>query len=321
MAKLTACLRVMHEDRPGAISASLLERLRHVASRYYGERRPRDAYSDRVTASMREASRREVLADSSPHCRRWRGGLAGWSTQGDDETRAAYRMVIDRLILDGTIGFDLPVYRYLHGLRHDAGIDNDTLSDELHGHLYLSGADLVPFLVLLSLETGIEIECCKALTVACLKNPAGGTVEIEYCKRRARGAEWRRLRVRDGSSGTPGGLVRMVMRLTEQARCRLGGDSLWCYCHHGRLVRRCRPSELRKCWRAFVERNGIVDDGGRPLKLVLARLRKTHKAEWYRRTNGQMEQFAIGHTAEVAANITRISRRSRLARGGRRRRL
>ena len=53
---------------------------------------------------------------------------------------------------------------------------------------------------------------------------------------------------------------------------------------------------------SFVDRNGIVDDGGRPLKLVLARLRKTHKAEWYRRTNGQMEQFAIGHTAEVAAN-------------------
>ena len=75
--------------------------------------------------------------------------------------------------------------------------------EELHGHLYLSGADIVPFLVLLSLETGIEIECCKALTVTCLKNPAAGTVEIDYCKRRARGAEWRRLRVRDGSSGTP----------------------------------------------------------------------------------------------------------------------
>ena len=37
----------------------------------------------------------------------------------------------------------------------------DTLIDELHGHLYLSGSDVVPFLVLLSLETGIEIECCK----------------------------------------------------------------------------------------------------------------------------------------------------------------
>jgi hypothetical protein len=301
MAKLTACLRVMHEDRPGAISASLLERLRHVASRYYGETRPRDAYSDRVTASMREASRREVLAVHHRIAVAGEAVLRDGSTQGDDETRAAYRMVIDRLILDGTIGFDLPVYRYLHGLRHDAGIDNDTLSDELHGHLYLSGADLVPFLVLLSLETGIEIECCKALTVACLKNPAGGTVEIEYCKRRARGAEWRRLRVRDGSSGTPGGLVRMVMRLTEQARCRLGGDSLWCYCHHGHLVAGVgHPSAA--VLGAFIARNAILDDDGHPPRLVLARLRKTHKAEWYRRTNGQMEQFTVGHTAEVAAN-------------------
>jgi hypothetical protein len=41
-------------------------------------------------------------------------------------------------------------------------------------------------LVLLSLETGIEIECCKGLTTNCLKNPTAGNVEIEYCKRRAR---------------------------------------------------------------------------------------------------------------------------------------
>ena len=63
---------------------------------------------------------------------------------------------------------------------------------------------------------------------------------------------------------------------------------------------RVHPSE--EVLASFVDRNDIVDDGGKPLKLVLVRLRKTHKAEWYRRTNGQMEQFAIGHTAEVAAN-------------------
>ena len=52
----------------------------------------------------------------------------------------------------------------------------------------------------------------------------------------------------------------------------------------------------------FIERNAILDDDGHKPRLILARLRKTHKAEWYRRTNGQMEQFAVGHTAEVAAN-------------------
>jgi hypothetical protein len=210
-------------------------------------------------------------------------------------------MAMQRLDRDGTISCNLPVYRYLYWLRRDAGIDKETLCDDLHGHLYLSNFDVVPFLVLLSLETGIEIECCKGLTASCLKNPSGGSVEIEYCKRRARGAEWHRLRVRDGSSGTPGGLVRMVLRITERARRQLGADNLWCYFCQGRLIAGVgHPRDAVLA--AFIDRNSILDDDGQPLKLVLARLRKTHKAEWYRRTNGQMEQFAVGHTAEVAAN-------------------
>jgi hypothetical protein len=301
MARVTTCLRVIHEEQPGTITPSLLTRLRHVASRYHGKGRPRDAYSDHEAGLLRQAARHDILAIHQRIAVSGEAVLTTGSTCGDAETRAAYRLVMDRLVLDGTISWSLPVYRYLYWLRRDAGIDNDTLIDELHGHLYLSGADIVPFLVLLSLETGIEIECCKALTIGCLKNPAAGTVEIEYCKRRARGAEWRRLRVRDGSSGTPGGLVRMVLRLTARARERLSADSLWCTFHHGRLMAGvARPRE--QVLASFVDRNGIVDDGGRLLKLVLTRLRKTHKAEWYRRTNGQMEQFAIGHTAEVAAN-------------------
>src|SRR6202021_2632344 len=137
--------------------------------------------------------------------------------------------------------------------------------------------------------------------VGCLKNPAAGTVEIEYCKRRARGAEWRRLRVRDGSSGTPGGLIRMVLRLTEPARRWVGTDSLWCYFQRGHLVGGI-AHPTAEVLGDFIGRNAILDDDGQKPKLILARLRKTHKAEWYRRTNGQMEQFAVGHTAEVAAN-------------------
>ena len=39
---------------------------------------------------------------------------------------------------------------------------------------------MVPFLVLLALETGLEIECCKALTVDCLQNASDRTVEIAF---------------------------------------------------------------------------------------------------------------------------------------------
>ncbi|MGD4944115.1 hypothetical protein QT817_22545, partial [Xanthomonas citri pv. citri] len=89
---------------------------------------------------------------------------------------------------------------------------------DLHGRRYLLAADLVPLMVLLSLDTGLEIEAIKELRADCLKNPAGGYVEIEYCKRRARGAEWKRLRVRDGASSTPGGLIRKVLQWTAPAR-------------------------------------------------------------------------------------------------------
>ncbi|MEZ5712866.1 MAG: hypothetical protein R3E11_09480 [Sphingobium sp.] len=47
-------------------------------------------------------------------------------------------------------------------------------------------------------------------------------------------------------------------------------------------------------------RHRIVDDDGKPLYLLLSRLRKTHKALWYK-TEGHMARFAVGHSREVAA--------------------
>ena len=156
-------------------------------------------------------------------------------------------------------------------------------------------------LTFLSLETGLEIECCKSLTIDCLCNPSAGTVEIAYVKRRARGAEDKRLRVRDGGIGTPGGLIRKLIEVTAGTRRFIPSDCLWVYYYSGRGQLRAgidHPHELVDRW---VERHGIVDDDGRPLHLTLSRLRKTHKALWYLKTNGHMARFAVGHSLEVAA--------------------
>jgi hypothetical protein len=83
---------------------------------------------------------------------------------------------------------------------------------------YLTAADIVPLLVLLSLETGLELECCKTLTIDCLRNASGGTVDIAYTKLRAHGAEHKTIRVRDGGSTTPGGLIRRIIALSAKAR-------------------------------------------------------------------------------------------------------
>ena len=172
---------------------------------------------------------------------------------------------------------------------------------DLHARRYLLAEDVIPFFVLLSLETGLEPECLKALTADCLRNPASGTVEIEYVKRRARGSEWKRLRVRDGASSTPGGIIRTLIELTAAARKHKPSESLWLYFRH-RSTARPHPTLLQRTARQLDRASRASSMTiGKPLRLLLSRLRKTHKALWYAKTQGDLGRFAVGHTPEVAA--------------------
>jgi hypothetical protein len=173
------------------------------------------------------------------------------------------------------------------------------LSEHLHAAHYLTAADVVPFLVLLSLETGLEIECCKTLIIDCLQNASTGTVEIAYLKRRARGAEHKTIRIRDHGSTTPGGLIRRLIELTASARRYHPSSSLWVYYRSGALSAGVRqPKETIDAW---ISRHGIEDDDGQPLRLRLSQLRKTHKALWYQKAEGHMARFAVGHSVDIAA--------------------
>jgi hypothetical protein len=139
----------------------------------------------------------------------------------------------------------------------------------------------------------------RELKVDCLKNPAKGFVDIAYFKRRAHGAEWKVLRVRDGGTTTPGGLIRLALALTARARRRMETDELWVWgCVHGLIAGVSRGNFMA---RYFMRQHNLVDDQGRALRLELSRLRKTYKAEWYAKTGGQLETFAQGHSVEVAA--------------------
>ena len=118
----------------------------------------------------------------------------------------------------------------------------------------------------------------KTLTVDCLANAHAGTVELRYLKRRAYGAEHKGMRVRDGGGGTPGGLIRRLIEVTATARTHLNDDRIWVYHNAGGLRAGIRhPTERIDAW---VAQNDIVDDDGKPLYLLLSRLRKTHKALW-----------------------------------------
>ncbi|MET7853514.1 hypothetical protein ABZT48_36145 [Streptomyces avermitilis] len=98
----------------------------------------------------------------------------------------------------------------------------------LNSHLFLTKADMVPFLSLLICQTGLEPECAKKLRTSCLVNPARGFVSIAYVKKRAHVHTHKTMRVSDGGAlHFPGGLIRLALRLTQRAREITGSDALW----------------------------------------------------------------------------------------------
>jgi hypothetical protein len=96
--------------------------------------------------------------------------------------RADVEAIIAR---QGFIVADHPALKSLYSMRMRRGLPISTLIDDLHGRHHLLARDLPALLVLLTLDTGLEPECLKALTTDCLTNPHAGTVELRYLKRRA----------------------------------------------------------------------------------------------------------------------------------------
>ncbi|MER8472808.1 hypothetical protein NKH23_25985 [Mesorhizobium sp. M1328] len=297
MSKVLNLLRLADAAEPGHLSPDASRRLMYTSDRPGVRARPRDAYGDDVAGALRNAGR----IDLTTITRRFaEADRTIDDTDPDKALAAAHEQAMAVIDAQGVIGHRHPLFKRLYTLRRESDLPNDRLIHDLHGRRHLLAADLVPLIVLVSLDTGLEIEAIKGLRADCLKNPSGGYVEIEYCKRRARGAEWKRLRVRDGGSSTPGGLIRKVLQWTAPARSRLGADTLWVHCAWGRLTP--RILSMKEAVVSWTGRHGILDEQGQPFRLNLTRLRNTHKATWYRRTGGQLDRFAVGHSVAVAAN-------------------
>ena len=297
IATIVALLRLAAELHPDLLSIETRSRLTYLGHGEGGSSRPRDAYGSGVTAALRGAARAQVtdascriaVADARP------APIPG--VDASPRLRTHHDAVVDEIMRSGQIGTRHPLYKRFINLALFWDLRRSL--ERLHAGFHLHPIDLIGFIVLLSLETGMEMECLFGLKADCLRNPSRGYVEIEYYKRRARGSEWKRLRVRDGGSGTPGGLVRLAIKLTERARTHMGTDGLWAIWTTVGL--RLPNEEVAGRVAAFVAHHDLTDDDGAPLKLRLSQLRKTQKAEWYKRTGGQLENFAIGHTIGVAA--------------------
>ncbi|MFE2495648.1 hypothetical protein [Streptomyces scopuliridis] len=177
----------------------------------------------------------------------------------------------------------------------------------VNSHLFLTKADMVPFLSLLMCQTGLEPECAKTLRTDCLVNPTRGFVSIRYVKRRAHQGTHKTMRVSNGGAlHYPGGLLRLALRLTQRAREFIETDALWVVAVDAgvRDVYLTGTTHVARDGDAWLARHRIdqmKDRGGTPVAMDTRRLRKSHKSRNYLRAGGILEDFVTGHTKAVAA--------------------
>lgn len=296
LSKMVVTFREIDANDPDRISDGLRGRLRYTSARPFEHPKPRDAYSPFVARQLRDAARTDVATI----LRRLDGNMPeSLASYSDPVLRQRVAALHEALRNRGFLPRNDKATRDLYRALYTRGLPTSSLLDDVYSRRYLTVHDLPPLLTLLSLDTGLEIECVKALKADCLSSASAGTVTLHYTKRRAHGLAQKTMRVRDGGPTTSGGLIRAIVTMTERARRFHPSDALFLFyhaCSFRDVVR--HPKSTLSNW---VARHGIVDDQGQPLKLLLSRLRKTHKALWYLKTGGHMARFAVGHTTEIAA--------------------
>jgi hypothetical protein len=292
---LVCLLRWWQETRPERISAGLAARLAYVANGSVGRSTPRDGYSGQITDVLRTACLKDIPQITerlTVQCDQQLAAGRDPEVYGWEDTHNVVWHIAHYGVIPARTVAKNHWYQVSDGL------------DEVHTRVFPTARDLVPFLALLALSTDIAIESLKDLRTDCLQNPANGTVEIQYLKRRAHSQEWKTERVRDGGITTPGGIIRLVLRLTQHARTHFTTTHLWIAFGRGHLyVLRFPPAGETGPIARFVADHDLRDEQGRPLTLQLLRLRKTRRAERYVLSHGQLEDVARGvHTPQVAGD-------------------
>lgn len=279
-------------DGKADVDDEVRHRLSYISAKSFVRSQPRDALAPKITRQIRDAARQDIATAIR---RIVTGPVADDDSRIDRLQSDAHAMIASHGVLRGTDA----AFGKLMIARWKLGRSSEKLGDRLHEVHHLLRGDVLAFIIYLSLETGLELECCRSLKIDCLRNPSAGTVEIAYVKNRSHGAENKTIRVRDRGSTTPGGLIRKILELTADARAHRPSEGLWIHYNNGGLTE--QMTWLTSVVAAWIKRHNLVDEDGKPFHLRLSQLRKTHKALWYLKTNGHMARFAVGHTVEVAA--------------------
>ncbi|WP_369223193.1 hypothetical protein AB5J52_19310 [Streptomyces sp. R39] len=297
MTYLVRLLKLAHEAHPDAFGAAFHARLGFTSASAHRASKPLDAYPFPVLDALETAARDDVARIRD----RILEGEKLAATGRDPHQHGWDRLenVLWYIAHHGPLTADDASYKIL---RPWGG------REELNGRLHLTARDLVPFLLLLACQTGMEPECIRQLRSDCLASPARGYVSIAYVKKRAPGSTHKTVRVADGGSlRFPGGVIRLALRLTKRTRELIGNDALWCDVGgHGRArapfdVGPRGWSAVTRQWMSEHGLDRLTDRDSTPVALDLRRVRKTVKSRQYLRAGGVLEDFASGHTRPVAA--------------------
>ncbi|MFC0449555.1 hypothetical protein [Rhodococcus jostii] len=290
-------LRLADQTRPDALSAPMQARV-GFATRHTFQPRPQplDAYPLPVFEAIQAAALADVRAIRDRIAAGER--LAAEGANPQVEGWARLENVLWHIARYGPLTSE---YRRVRPVRSRPGGVGG-----FNEHLLLTAADLVPFVVLLICQTGLEPECAKGLRADCLVNPARGFVSIAYVKKRARNDAHKTIRVSDGGAlHFPGGLIRLALRLTARGRDLTGGDALWTDVRRdGVHTSFGTGGSFGRRITEWATRNGLdtlTDRGGDPVRLDLRRLRKTYKSRRYLQAAGVLDDFTAGHSPQVAA--------------------
>lgn len=157
VAKPVIALRVIDASQPSLLDNKLRRRLHYTSAAPLGRSTPRDSYSGFVAKQLREAAR----ANAQAITRRLKSPTP---IEHVDATLRRHLEAADAIIeAEGMIGHKHPTILYFYRRFHLLGFEGGTPIRDLHARRYLLAQDIIPFFVLLGLETGLEPECLKAL--------------------------------------------------------------------------------------------------------------------------------------------------------------
>lgn len=208
----------------GMLRPALAERSQYGPRGRQASKTPIDAYDERTAAAIRSACRREIAT------------IIRRIEEGE-------RLLNEALDPGSVPDRGLTVGEALHVIVNGnvpaaSGAPRLRVGQlgELRRQVFPMVDDVAPFLVLLSLESGIEATSNIELRVDCLTATVNGRAQLSYVKRRSHGKSHKRMPVADAGISTPGGIIRAYLRVSRNARLTAPDPgALWI---HARLTPR-----------------------------------------------------------------------------------